>query len=358
MDANELISWFQLNYPTIVKEMKDSNHHYDEWNLNSFHLEGDVWTHTCMVMLQARDLPMHYETLVAALLHDIGKPMSREVKEETKKVRFFNHGNISPFLALPILHAGELNLSDNQKRHVCELINLHTDLFQNLVKDENGIGTPNKKILGRYKNQSENWITDMIHLVTADGLGRFCFDKYQDADYYLNWKWNFNQVRYNLPNKKFDHKITLLIGPPLAGKSTYLSQHENLGEVISRDNAIMELAKDKSSYKTAWDTVDQKEVDRVVQDRFRTARQEKKDIVVDMTNMTEKTRRKWLQQIPDYYKKRAVVFMTDFDTLHVRNLARDQEENKYIPTDVLNSMMKRFQAPLYSEFDSIQWIFN
>src|SRR5574344_1860728 len=39
--TNELVSWFQVNYPDLVKAMKEAQHHYDETLLNPYRLEGD-----------------------------------------------------------------------------------------------------------------------------------------------------------------------------------------------------------------------------------------------------------------------------------------------------------------------------
>ena len=50
MNKHTLIKWFQENYPDLVKAMSESSHHYSKEILNKYHLEGDVWTHTCMVL--------------------------------------------------------------------------------------------------------------------------------------------------------------------------------------------------------------------------------------------------------------------------------------------------------------------
>ena len=51
----EIVTKFQLDYPELVKLMKESNHHFSEGNLNPYHLEGDIWCHTMMVCLMAKD---------------------------------------------------------------------------------------------------------------------------------------------------------------------------------------------------------------------------------------------------------------------------------------------------------------
>ena len=83
----------------------------------------------------------------------------------------------------------------------------------------------------------------------------------------------------------------------------------------------------------------------------------REDIIVDMTNVSRKSRRKWLNTVPKYYKKKAVVFATEYDEIYARNEKRFQETGKNIPDFVISNMMKGFMIPDYSEADIIEWVF-
>ena len=76
-----------------------------------------------------------------------------------------------------------------------------------------------------------------------------------------------------------------------------------------------------------------------------------------MTNMSRKTRKKWLT-LPAGYKKEAVVFFTDFHELLRRNDERNENEKKHIPEYLILSLVKRFSLPLYDEFDKIEYILD
>jgi predicted kinase len=140
------------------------------------------------------------------------------------------------------------------------------------------------------------------------------------------------------------------MGLPRSGKSTY--RKALTGTVISRDDILMEYDSEKS-YSEIWETLssgDHKEIDQKVQKRYQEAVKNKEDIIVDMTNMSKKSRKKWLSNpgLKDYHK-RGVVFSTDIETCISRNSGE-----KNIPVQVICSMARSFSYPRYDEFDYIE----
>jgi poly(A) polymerase len=83
-----------------------------------FHPEGDVWTHTLM-MLEALRLPTATLAL-GALLHDIGKPATFTVRE---RIRFDGHVEIGARMAEHICH--RLRLSSRDTERVVALVSQH-----------------------------------------------------------------------------------------------------------------------------------------------------------------------------------------------------------------------------------------
>ena len=75
-------------------------------------------------------------------------------------------------------------------------------------------------------------------------------------------------------------------------------------------------------------------------------------IIVDRTNMSKKSRRKWLSRLPSDYTKIAIVFDTDSQTLDEVNKSR-MSINRSIPLDVFKSMAESYQAPDLQEFDRV-----
>jgi len=97
-----------------------------------FHPEGDVWQHTMIMleMLSAETSPDTDPTLAwGALLHDVGKPVSRT--EDEKGVHFYGHVKLGETIADDILH--RLRFSRAQRETVINLIRQHM-VFMNVQK--------------------------------------------------------------------------------------------------------------------------------------------------------------------------------------------------------------------------------
>ncbi len=141
----------------------------------------------------------------------------------------------------------------------------------------------------------------------------------------------------------------LLVGPTLSGKSTWLRNNYPDVNVISRDEILMEVAGTRD-YNKAFETVDQKLVDRVLVERLTEANSNKISTIVDMTNMTVKRRAQTLRYFDDSFNKVAVVFpILSDDEYQKRNIDRNSKENKWIPPTVIKSMIDSYQEPTYEE---------
>ena len=68
-------------------------------------------------------------------------------------------------------------------------------------------------------------------------------------------------------DKLKDPYVIILIGPPLSGKTTWINKNFEPGsfELISRDQIVLDLH-GEDDYNTAFNTVDQKEVDRILKE--------------------------------------------------------------------------------------------
>lgn len=327
MTKSELVTWIQLKYPKLVKAMKECSHHLDEKNLNPHHLEGDVWTHTLMVLNQVPESASEV-VKIAALLHDIGKPMVREISDKGR-VRFFNHESVGAFLSLSILKDPKLELSDEEKIRIFKLICLHTEGYKLTSDQMSDLMTNELSLSGQLKE-----------LVNADQNGRFATDENKDLDF------SYKSRPYSYHNKE----LILMVGLPYSGKSTYVSELQKQGyTVISRDSIIESMYPDKT-YNEAYSEADQKVVSHELSVAINKARKDDK-VVIDMTNMTKKGRRKFLDQFPNHHKK-AVVCLVDLETLMKRN---NQRLGKVISEDVIEKMVKSFYLPTYQEFDEIEW---
>ncbi len=141
----------------------------------------------------------------------------------------------------------------------------------------------------------------------------------------------------------------LLIGPTLSGKSTWIRNNYPTINIISRDEIVMEVAGTRD-YNKAFETVDQKLVDRVLAERLTDANLTKTSTIVDMTNMTVKRRSQTLRYFDDNFYKIAVVFpILSDEQYQMRNIDRNSKENKWIPPSVIKSMIDSYQEPTSDE---------
>jgi predicted kinase len=139
--------------------------------------------------------------------------------------------------------------------------------------------------------------------------------------------------------------VILLIGPPLSGKTTYINKNFEPGsfQLISRDEIVMEVY-GGSDYNTAFKTVNQKEVDRLLISKLISSSKEGKNVIIDMTNMTSKRRKYNLSFFDDKYQKLAIIFpILKDEEYEARNKKRTLEENKTIPQHVIKNMISSYQ---------------
>ena len=159
---------------------------------------------------------------------------------------------------------------------------------------------------------------------------------------------NINQLK----NKKF---LILLIGHPLVGKSTFIKNKLNNLDfnLISRDNIILDLSSTKE-YNKAWDEVNHKEVDRILNKRIDNSILNNESVVIDMTNLTKKRRKGFINRFNDYYKVGILFDILSSDEIKSRNEKRNNEESKYINESIINTMISSYQTPTKEEgFDKI-----
>ena len=136
--------------------------------------------------------------------------------------------------------------------------------------------------------------------------------------------------------------IVLLVGPCGCGKTTYalkyIEQHHNTIH-LSSDKVREELWGDEAIQG------DNNEVFRLLQSRAIDALNNGYNVVYDCTNMTRKDRACIISVCPKFVKIEAHVIFSPIETCIERDAARERTVGK----EVINRMLKRFQAPYYDE---------
>jgi len=149
--------------------------------------------------------------------------------------------------------------------------------------------------------------------------------------------------------------VTFMIGPPGVGKTTYVKK-EGLKNVLSRDDIVMNhgYKLGLTDYNLIFSKIDQNSVNKELNSKFDKLVKDGKNFVIDMTMMNKKSRSKFLSRIPKYYRKIAVSFETDLNTLKKRNKMRTAE-GKNLPLNLLKQMLLSYEPPTEEEgFDDIE----
>ena len=143
----------------------------------------------------------------------------------------------------------------------------------------------------------------------------------------------------------------LLVGLPGAGKSTWRTSLGTNFKILSTDDYVEEIAKaNNTTYDRMWEThIDA--ATKAMNAEFREALEAKKSIVVDRTNLSVKSRRKFLSQLPKSYSKVAVYFEIDEGWRQMRMKGR---EGKHIPAAADDRLRASYVRPSKDEgFDMI-----
>jgi len=319
----------------IKDEHRNDMQQADVPNEAKYHLEGDAWTHSMMVYTASDEM---YKSV--ALCHDLGKPLAKEIIDN--KVKYSGHEGISTLLA------SKYNLTDDE----LYCINYHGILWQKSPKQ-----------IKKYFNskQGQDILRNVVKFSTFDTKGNISFEdekdnkklnKLQEMDYTINSILNSDFENINQTNRP---TMYIMTGIPNSGKSTYTENNLKGVRGISRDNILMDYAKDKNiegTYSDIWKHLtneEQKEIDKLLQKSLTEAKRGKDDFIVDMTNMSWKSRKRLYGS--KNHRIELITFLTDLETCITRNSKRD---GKFIPYNVLLSMSKRLELPLYGEDVNIE----
>lgn len=156
-------------------------------------------------------------------------------------------------------------------------------------------------------------------------------------------------------NKIKEPYVILLIGPPLSGKTTFVRNtfKDESFELISRDQIVMDVY-GSDDYNEAFNRVDQKEVDKVLVNTIMSASKARKNVIIDMTNLSSKRRKYNLSFFEDYYKMAVIFPILEEEEYERRNAKRTLEEKKTIPMHVIKNMISSYQPIKHDEgFDRV-----
>jgi len=156
----------------------------------------------------------------------------------------------------------------------------------------------------------------------------------------------------------------ILVGMPASGKSTWIRDNSSIGDLPGNEPYYMASTDDTiETVSRLYDmTYDQgfknliAFAESVMWNDLRQAAEEGIKIYIDRTNLTVRSRKKFIDFLRQYgYTFEAIVFPTPDETEWRRRL--DSRRGKTIPENVLKGMRDGYEVPTLSEgFDKITCI--
>ena len=343
-NRDKLVTWFCQNYKSYVDDMKNCSHFPEHRTNHPFHGEGSVWTHTMMVMTHIHcdmelNVPDKQVLLTVALLHDVGKPASRQTKplgEDDHKFSFEGHEGLSTYTAIDILNSMEKEdnfYSNSTRKLILELISLHGT---SILYEEDTL---------EYKLQHR------FRLADKGGAIRNV-----DEDIFKQYP---KRKVSNRRNVQDDKVLWLMVGMPGSGKTKYIEDNfDDTHYIISRDRYMdtFYYKRNPDSFGTethneiyAWIN----EEDNIVEFNaefdlyINNAAKIHNKVVVDMTMLTAGKRRNILNRFSKF-KANCVCILAGNKLINDVNDIRDTQDCG-IPVERLKTLKKKLLIPIKEE---------
>ena len=146
--------------------------------------------------------------------------------------------------------------------------------------------------------------------------------------------------------------LILLVGIPGSGKTTYVQKY------ITEHRSTMHISSDQIRAELWGDESiqgDNNEVFSLMQSRAIEALNNGNNVIYDATNITRKDRAYIISQCPKFVKIEAHIIWAPIETCIERDVNRERTVGK----EVIDRILKRFQAPYYDEgIDDIKLIWT
>lgn len=338
-----------------------------------FHGEGDVWTHTQMVVRALLEQTTYQQAseqqrltlFLAALLHDIAKPSTTQIDADGS-IRQPGHSRRGAIDARIILW--RLGADFAMRETICRLIQVHQVPFFALVNQQK---VAPEFLLRKFSQCFPVW--QLCCLANADMHGRIypnkqpvlddielfaelakeldCYDKpavFADSYTALRYFRGANvQPEFSLYPPEQGSQVILLCGLPASGKNTWVSQHYPQLAVASYDDARQQLGLAYGKNEGA--------VAHHVQQQIKQWLGQKQAFVWNATHLNEETRQRALSTLFAYNAQVKIVYLEQAESVLLR---RNQLRDSSLSNKKLLSMLLKWEVPLPTEAQHVSYLIN
>jgi len=333
-----------------------------------WHAEGDVWTHTRMVVEEVERLPewpaldrdTQLTLFFTALFHDAGKPATTTINPETGRTHSPKHALVGMKLSRTLLR--ELGCPLSVREEIAALVRFHGRPPYLLEKTEPAQEVItlswllNNRLLylfaladtrGR-KTREMARPEDNIHLWKMVAEENGCFDQpYNFANVHARFLFYRNQLSslHYTPREDYRCTVTLMSGLPGAGKDSWLRRNHPDLPVVSLDDIRADLE--------VTPTDNQGEVIQAARENCRELLRGRKDFAFNATNTIQITRKRWIDLFADYEARVEVVYLEPhIPTLLQQNARRPRP----VPQDVILRLLDKLEPPTWAEAHALTMI--
>ncbi|WP_051203197.1 AAA family ATPase [Hugenholtzia roseola] len=338
-----------------------------------YHAEGDVWTHTKMVVealwkkerYQQAAAQEQAVLFYAALLHDLGKEICTQQDAEGR-ISSPKHALVGEHLVRSWLYTaparfGRLSFFEREK--ICKLVRYH-GLPLWILQKEN----PEKAL---FESSLQVCLQDLALIAEADVLGRICESqdellervaffrllaeekncytspkKFADAHtrFVYFYKYGESPADYPLYDDT-EFEVILLCGLPASGKDTFYEQKLSHLPMVSLDAIRWELK--------VKPTDNQGIIIQEGQERAKKFLRKKQSFVWNATNL-QRDRRKKLIDL--FYTYKAAVRIVYVESPYEKLLQQNQNRKQVVPPAVIRRMAERMELPTLAEAHQVEYV--
>jgi predicted kinase len=333
-----------------------------------WHAEGDVWTHTRMVVAEGERLPewpsldreAQLQLFFTALFHDAGKPATTQLDPMTGRTHSPRHALTGMEIGRAVLR--DLGCDLSMREEIAGLVRYHERPPYLLEKPD-----PAQEII------SLSWLVNHRRLflfALADTRGRRtraltrpeenlylwrlvaeengCFEQSyafaNDHARFLFYRDALSSLHYT-PHEDYRCTVTLMSGLPGSGKDMWLAQHRPGQPVVSLDDLRTDLEVEA--------TDNQGEVVQCAREGCREHLRAGRDFAFNATNTLRQTRRRWVDLFADYGARIELVYLEP--PLPVI-LDQNQRRPKPVPRQVIQRLVQTLEPPTWAEAHSVTLI--
>ncbi len=351
--SSELIDWAEKQ--SWARAMSDCPQDAD------WHAEGDVWTHTKMVLAEVekleewKDLSPREQKILqfTALLHDAAKPLTTQVDPVTGRTTSPKHAVKGEHLARGVLRALGCDLP--LREEIARMVRYHgrpaflLDRSQpahevvrmswyasNKLLHLFAVADTRERATAHTTRPEEN-----VHFWKMLSEEQGCFDQpYAFGNDHARFLF-FRKPEPNLhyvPHENYSCTVTLLSGLPGSGKDRWLSQHRLDTPVVSLDDLRDDLGIDP--------TENQGKVIQAAQERCRELLRSKTSFAFNATDVVRQTRQRWTQLFADYHARIQLVYIEPpLATILSQNATRADR----VPEEVIRRLADKTDVPTWAE---------